>query len=62
MYTISRLLFSIDRRQSPAEAMDTVLLAEEYSKLSTDSPVKVIGVDLSGDPRVRQRVSEVTEL
>ena len=58
--SISRLLLSIDRRQSVDEAMDTVLLAEKYSKMATDpnrgagaSDVRVIGVDLSGDPRVR---------
>ena len=33
--------------------MDTVLLAEKYSKLQlSDDDVKVVGVDLSGDPRV----------
>ncbi len=53
-----RLLLSIDRRQSVDEAMDTVLLAEKYySKTAADpsgaSDVRVIGVDLSGDPRVR---------
>lgn len=38
--------------------MDTVLLAEKYSKMAADASartpdVRVIGVDLSGDPRVR---------
>lgn len=46
------MLLSIDRRQSPAEALETVLLAEEYSK-NTKCPVRVVGIDLSGDPRVR---------
>lgn len=47
-----RLLLSIDRRQSPAEAMETVLLADKYSRLlaSAGHPVRVVGVDLSGDP------------
>ena len=43
---------SIDRRQSVAEAMDTVMLAEQYSK-SEEAEVRVVGVDLSGDPHVR---------
>jgi hypothetical protein len=49
---MSRLLLSIDRRQSPAEAMETVFLAEKYSKSTAGGLVRVIGVDLSGDPRV----------
>lgn len=50
----SRLLLSIDRRQSADEMMDTVSLAEKYRMLleSADSRVRVVGVDLSGDPSV----------
>lgn len=49
-----RLLLSIDRRQSIDEAMDTVLLAEKYSTMPScgEDQVKVVGIDLSGDPRV----------
>ncbi len=47
-----RILLSIDRSQSVADAMDSVLLAETYSKSSSRSNVKVVGVDLSGNPYV----------
>ena len=58
----------MDRRQSAAEAMDTVLLAEKYSKMAADHPgacasdVKVIGVDLSGNPHVWQPVSHTIHI
>ena len=44
-----RFLLSIDRRQSVSEAEDTVELAIEY-KDKYDG--LVVGVDLSGDPKV----------
>ena len=48
-----RLLLSIDRRQSVAEAMDTVHLAVEYSShVSSEHHTRVVGIDLSGDPKV----------
>ena len=46
-----RFLLSIDRRQSVSEAEDTVELAIEY-KDKYDG--LVVGVDLSGDPKVRK--------
>ena len=48
---ISRLLLSIDRRNSVEEARDTVELAHQYSKFDCHH-VKVVGIDLSGDPSV----------
>ena len=45
-----RLLLSIDRRQTIAEAKDTVDLALEYQLKTNQHQFKVIGVDLSGDP------------
>ena len=51
--TWNRLLLSIDRRQSVAEAMDTVQLAVEYSnRVSSKHHSRVVGIDLSGDPKV----------
>lgn len=48
-----RMLFSIDRRNGVEEARDTVELAERYMKFSSrDHHVKVVGIDLSGDPSV----------
>lgn len=48
-----RLLLSIDRRQSVAEASDTVQLAVDYSRnISSGHHAKVVGIDLSGDPQV----------
>jgi len=47
-----RILLSIDRSQPVADARDTVLLAEEFLKQTYQSSVKVIGVDLSGNPYV----------
>ena len=54
---LNRLLLSIDRRQSGLEAMDTVLLADEYKKRldANNSRVRVLGIDLSGDPYVQTR-------
>ena len=50
----NRLLLSIDRRQSVEEAMDTVHLAVEYnSHVSSEHYTRVVGIDLSGDPKVR---------
>ena len=50
----NRLLLSIDRRQSVEEAMDTVHLAVEYSShVSSERYTRVVGIDLSGDPKVR---------
>ena len=48
---IFRLLLSIDRRSSVEEAREAVELAEQYSKFDHHH-VKVVGVDLSGDPSV----------
>ncbi|XP_065189392.1 adenosine deaminase-like protein [Sycon ciliatum] len=45
---IVRVILSIDRRQSVAEAMDTVLLAQRHMQQSG----LVLGIDLSGDPKV----------
>ena len=51
---VNRLLLSIDRRQSVEEAMDTVHLAVEYSShVSSEHYTRVVGIDLSGDPKVR---------
>ena len=46
-----RLLLSIDRRETIAEAWDTVQLAVEYSSASVASEhqCRVVGIDLSGD-------------
>ena len=49
---VSRMLLSIDRCQTVSEAADTVLLAEKYSN-SLHTDVKVVGVDLSGNPQAR---------
>lgn len=46
-----RFLVAIDRRNGTEVAMETVKLAEEYM-LSSDG--LVVGLDLSGDPRVRK--------
>ena len=46
-----RLLLSIDRRQSVAEAMDTVELALAHVE-QTPHHTRVVGIDLSGDPTV----------
>lgn len=47
-----RLLLSVDRRQSIADAYDTVKLAHQYSLVDGAIQGKVIGLDLSGDPKV----------
>ncbi len=49
-----RLLLSIDRRQSVEDARETVKLAKEFSSESVLShyQCRVVGVDLSGDPKV----------
>lgn len=47
-----RLLLSLDRRNGVEEARDTLALAEQYMKFPGDHQVKVVGVDLSGDPTV----------
>lgn len=47
-----RLLLSIDRRQSVSEAYDTLKLAHSYSTLSDGVQGRVVGIDLSGDPKV----------
>ena len=46
-----RLLLSIDRRQSVEEARDTLKMALEYSR-AQEPQGRVVGMDLSGDPRV----------
>lgn len=51
---LSSLLLSIDRRQSVEEARDTVELAHRYQQRSH----LVVGVDLSGDPKVNQCILE----
>eukprot|EP00736_Rhodelphis_marinus_P003366 Rmarinus@m.7051 len=45
---IPRLLLSFNRRDSPEAAMQTAKLAVEYAR---GSGVRVVGVELSGDPR-----------
>lgn len=48
-----RLLLSIDRRNAIAEAYDTVKLAQEYrTSTSANSQGRVVGIDLSGEPKV----------
>ena len=45
------LLLSIDRRHSVSEAQETVELASQYtSPVWPESTVRVVGIDLSGDP------------
>ena len=44
-----RLLLSIDRRQPINEAYDTLRLCADYTSYQ---PCKVVGIDLSGDPKV----------
>uniref|UniRef100_A0A667WXR6 N6-Methyl-AMP deaminase n=1 Tax=Myripristis murdjan TaxID=586833 RepID=A0A667WXR6_9TELE len=51
-----RFLVAVDRRNGTEVAMETVKLAEEFM-LSTDG--LVLGLDLSGDPTVRQPVWEI---
>ena len=46
------MLLSIDRRQSVSEAYDTLKLAHSYSTLSDGVQGRVVGIDLSGDPKV----------
>ncbi len=46
-----QLILAIDRRTTLEDAMDTVKLAENL-KLETDG--LVVGLDLSGDPNVRE--------
>lgn len=47
-----RLLLSVDRRRSIEDAKETVELAETYMRNPGDHKVKVVGIDLSGDPSV----------
>jgi hypothetical protein len=54
-----RFLLSIDRRQSVSEAEDTVELAIEYKEKYNGL---VVGVDLSGDPKVRNIFSYLNKL
>ena len=51
LFCLCRLLLSIDRRQSIEEAYETLRLAQEYSN-ATLPQGKVVGLDLSGDPKV----------
>ena len=48
-----RLLLSIDRRKSVADAVETVSLAEEYSTPLSAQLTRVVGIDLSGNPKVK---------
>uniref|UniRef100_A0A7N6A6B9 Adenosine deaminase domain-containing protein n=1 Tax=Anabas testudineus TaxID=64144 RepID=A0A7N6A6B9_ANATE len=50
-----RFLVAIDRRNGPEAAMETVKLAEEFL-LSSDG--LVVGLDLSGDPKVPSQLEE----
>lgn len=50
---------AIDRRNGTEVAMETVKLAEEFL-LSTDG--LVVGLDLSGDPKVSQPIESLLEL
>ena len=45
-----RLILSIDRSHSAADALETVQLAMEYANPSTPHYTRVVGVDLSGNP------------
>ena len=42
----------MDRRKSIEDAKETVELAETYMKNPGEHKVKVVGIDLSGDPSV----------
>lgn len=42
----------MDRRKSVEDAKETVELAETYMKNPGDRKVKVVGIDLSGNPSV----------
>ena len=50
---VHRLLLSIDRRRSVADAVETISLAEEYSAPLSAQVTRVVGIDLSGDPTVK---------
>lgn len=50
--TYAGLLCSLSRDQTPEEALDTAELATQYF-CSTNARVKVVGVELSGNPYVR---------
>ena len=49
-FFVNRFLLAIDRRNSIETAAETIRLAEEYRAKSGGI---VVGVDLSGDPKVR---------
>lgn len=52
-----RFLVAIDRRNGTEVAMETVKLAEEFM---LSSGGLVVGIDLSGDPTVRDTFSKIS--
>lgn len=47
-----RLLLSVDRRQKISDAYETVRLAHQYSLMDNRKQGRVLGLDLSGYPKV----------